>query len=171
MITFHINTVQHPCFSPWPRRNRFIFERWSVDFKLFNSHSRAFIVRFFLLLLCRHGVEWDCDVIADVDNGWGECIVLIGSEIYAWNVRFDSCLIFSYFLNNCIFHVIKGIKNGCPCIVEIRGTCALDTSLYSPTARARSSTKAQPCGPPISTMQGKPFLIPRTWITQWFMKE
>ena len=38
---------------------------------------------FFALLLWRHGVEWDCDVIADVDNGWGECIVPIGSEIDA----------------------------------------------------------------------------------------
>ena len=25
--------------------------------------------------------------MADVDNGWGECIVPIGSEIYAYNVR------------------------------------------------------------------------------------
>ena len=35
--------------------------------------------------------------------------------------------------------VNKGIKNGCPCIVEIRGTqgCALATSLHSPTARLR----------------------------------
>ena len=75
-----------------------------------------------MLLLRRHGVEWDCDVIADVDNGWGECIAPIGSEIFADNVRFDSRRILSYFLNYFIFHVIKGIKNGCPCIVEIRGT-------------------------------------------------
>ena len=38
---------------------------------------------FFALLLWRHGVEWDCDVIADIDKGWGECIVPTGSEIYA----------------------------------------------------------------------------------------
>ena len=115
-----------------------------------------------MLLLWRHGVEWDCDVIADVDNGWGECIVPIGSEIYALNVRFDSRRILSYFLYCFIFHVIKGIKNGCPCIVEIRGTqgCALATSLHSPTARAGSPTKAQPCVPLISTMHGQPFLIP-----------
>ena len=31
----------------------------------------------------------------------------------------------SYLLNYFIFHVIKGIKNGCPCIVEIRGTLRL----------------------------------------------
>ena len=51
--------------------------------KRFWSHSRALAVTFFVLLLWRHGVEWDCDVIADVDNGWGECIVPIGSQIYA----------------------------------------------------------------------------------------
>ena len=42
---------------------------------------------FFVLLLWRHRIEWDCDVIgtvtSDVDNGWDECIVPIGSEIYA----------------------------------------------------------------------------------------
>ena len=37
--------------------------------------------------------------------------------------RFDSRRSYlSYFHNYFIFHVIKGIKNGCPCIVEIRGT-------------------------------------------------
>ena len=77
---------------------------------------------FFVLLLWRHGVEWDCDVIADVDNDWGECIVPIGSEIYAWNVRFDSRRMLSYIHDYFMFHVIKGIKNVCPCIVEIRGT-------------------------------------------------
>ena len=39
--------------------------------------------------------------------------------------------------------------------------CALclATSLHSPTARAGSPTKAQPCVPLISTMHGQPFLI------------
>ena len=62
------------------------------------------------------------DVIDDVDNGWSECIIPIESEICAWNVRFDSRRILSNFLNYFIFHVIKGIKNGCSRIVEIRGT-------------------------------------------------
>ena len=44
----------------------------------------------------------------------------IGSEIYAWNVRFDSRLILFYFLNYFIFRAIKG--TGCQCIVGIRGT-------------------------------------------------
>ena len=43
-------------------------------------------------------------------------------EIYAWTDRFDSRLILSYFLNYFIICVIKGIKNGCSCIVEIRST-------------------------------------------------
>ena len=117
-----------------------------------------------MLLLWRHGVQWDCGVIADVDNGWGECIVPIGSEIYAWNVRSDSRRILSDFLNYFTFHVVKGIKNGCLCTVEIRGTygCALATSMHSPTARAGSPTKAKPCVPLISTMHGQTFLIPLT---------
>ena len=59
---------------------------------------------FFALLLCRRGVDWDCDVSADVDNGWGECIVQIESGINAWNIRFDLRLILSYFLNHFIFY-------------------------------------------------------------------
>ena len=99
-----------------------MFERRSVKFK---TILVPFTVRFLLLLMWRHGVKWDCDVTADVDNGWSECNVPIGSEFYAWNVGFDSCLIFIYFLNHFIIHVIKEIKNGCPCTVEIRCTCAL----------------------------------------------
>ena len=34
--------------------------------------------------------------------------------------------------------------------------------MHSPTARAGSPTKAQPCVPLISTMHGQPFLIPLT---------
>ena len=51
---------------------------------------------------------------------------------------------------------MKRIKNGSPCIGEIRGTwgCALATSLHSPTARAGSPTKAQPYVPQISKLHG-----------------
>ena len=75
--------------------------------KRFRPISRALAVRFFVLLLCRHGVEWDCDIIADVNNGLDECFVPIRGEIYACNVRLDSRLILSYFLNYSIFYVIK----------------------------------------------------------------
>ena len=85
----------------------------------------------------------------------------IGRFMYRSNVCFYSRIILSYFLNYSIRHVIKGIKNGCPCVVEIRGTsgCALATSLHSPTARSGSPVKAQPCVPLISTRHGQPFLI------------
>ena len=79
-------------------------------------------VRFFVLRLWRHGVKWYCDVITDVDNGWGEFIVPIGGDIYAWNVPLDSGLILSYFLYYFTLHVIKGIKNVGPRIEEITGT-------------------------------------------------
>ena len=39
------------------------------------------------------------------------------------------------------------------------------TSLHSPTARAGSPTKAQPCVPLISTMHGQPFLIPLIYLS------
>ena len=118
-------------------------------------------MRFSALLFWCHGVEWDCYVTAEAANGCGESIVPIGREIFAWNVHFNF-LILSYFLNCCISHVIKGNKNGCPCIVEIRGTegCALATSLNSLAARAGSLTKVQPWVPLISTMHGQPFLTP-----------
>ena len=38
-------------------------------------------------------------IIANVNNGWGECIVPNMSDIYAWNVRFDSGLILSHFFD------------------------------------------------------------------------
>ena len=76
------------------------------------------IVRFFVLQLWHNGVELDCDGIADVDNGSGECIVPIGSDICGLNVRIDLGLILSHFLN----YYIKGIKNRWQCIVEIIDT-------------------------------------------------
>ena len=84
--------------------------------------------------------------------GWDLCL----------ECPFDSRRILFYFLNHFIFDILKGIKNGCSCIVEIRGPYgfALATSLHSPTACAGSPTKAQPCVPLISTMYGQPFLIP-----------
>ena len=102
-----------------------------------------------MLLLWRHRVKWDCDVIANVHNGCDECIIPIGCAIYAWNVRFAAHFILSYLVDYFISYVIKGIKNVCPCIGEIRGTCccALAASLNSPTARAGPPTKAQPCMP------------------------
>ena len=72
-------------------------------------------------------------------------------------LRFTSYFVlFSY---SFIFHIIKGIRNVCPCVVEFRVTsgCALATSLHPPTG---SLTKAQPCVPLISTMHGQPFWIP-----------
>ena len=62
---------------------------------------------------------------------------------------------------------IKGIKNGCPCIVEIRGTqgCALVGDPARAVGECRDVAKAQPLVPLISTMHGQPFLIPFiTWI-------
>ena len=43
-------------------------------------HARR---KVFVLLALRHGVEWDNDVIADVEKDWGECITPIGNHIYA----------------------------------------------------------------------------------------
>ena len=60
---------------------------------------------------------------------------------------------------------IKGVKNGCPCIVEYRG--ALGYALVGDPAQVvgegRDVAKAQPCVPLISTVYGQPFLIPLIW--------
>ena len=95
ITTFDINNFKHPWFSPCTWRNKIMFNRRSVDLKKSWSHSRALTVKLLVLRLWRHGVEWDCGVIAEVDNGWGE---YIGSDVYAWNVRFDSGLILFFFL-------------------------------------------------------------------------
>ena len=60
-----------------------VLECKSVDFKTIRPLSRALAVRFFVLLLWRHGVNWECDAIADADNGLGERIIPIGNEINA----------------------------------------------------------------------------------------
>ena len=43
-----------------------------------------------------HGVNCDCDIIADVNNGWGKCIVYILVNIYAENIHLNSHLILSF---------------------------------------------------------------------------
>ena len=110
LITFGINTVENPWFSPHTWGNKVMFNRRSVDFKTISVHSRVHAERFFVLRLWRHGSEWDNDVIADVNNGWGECIVPIRSEISAQNIRFDSGLILSYFLNYFTFQAENGSR-------------------------------------------------------------
>ena len=92
--------------------------RFQNDFGQIHPRSHWDSLCCFGINLWRHQVDWDYDVIADVDNGCGGYIVSIGGEVYAWNVRLDSYTILSYFISYLIFHVITGIKNGCPCVVE-----------------------------------------------------
>ena len=56
---------------------------------------------------------------------------------------------------------VKGIKNGCPCIVKIRGIqgYALVGELARAVGEYSDVTKAQPCMPLISTIFKQPFLI------------
>ena len=46
----------------------------------------------------------------------------------------------------CLLATVKGIKNGCPCIVEIRGTqgCALVGDPARAVGECRDVAKAQP---------------------------
>ena len=57
---------------------------------------------------------------------------------------------------------MKGIKNGCPCIAEIRGTegRVLVRGPAQAVGECLDIAKAQPLVPLISTMHGQPFLIP-----------
>ena len=71
-----------------------MFQRRSVDFRTISVPFTRTHHKVICVAMWRRGVERDCDVIADVDNGWGECIVAIGYEVYAWNVHFDSRLTF-----------------------------------------------------------------------------
>ena len=60
----------------------------------------------------------------------------------------------------------KGIKNGCPCIVDIGVTqgCALVKDPARTVGECRDVAKAQPWRPLISTIHGQPFLISfKTW--------
>ena len=77
-----------------------MFECRSENFKTNSvpfTHVRSKVL-FVVIVTLR--VDLDCNVFADVDNGWGECIMPIANEIYAWNVRFDSRLIFLVTLNS-----------------------------------------------------------------------
>ena len=92
-----------------------MFNRRSIDLKTISvpfpcTHSKILCVA-----VVTSWTEWYCDAIGNLDNVWGECIVWIGSDIYAWHVSFDSGVVLSYFLNYVTCHVIK---NGCPCTVE-----------------------------------------------------
>ena len=107
-----------------------MFERGSVDCNTISVPFTWANSKVIVLLLWRHGVDWDCDVIGYVDNDWVEYIIPIGSDINECNVRLG--------------HIIEGIKNLC-------------TSRRSKT-RAGSLTKAQTSVYLISTMHGKPFL-------------
>ena len=99
-------------------------------------HTRSlwsFLLRCYCRHLWHHEVAWDCDVIADIDNGWYECIIPNGNEINTWNTRFDSRQNFSYFRDYFYIPCYKRIKNICPCIVEIRGTFGYVSARASPT--------------------------------------
>ena len=94
--------------------------RW-VDFKTISVLFTRARRKVFVLLVWRH-VEWDYAAIADVSNDWGECIIPIESEIYAWNIRFDSrrvCFIFLIILYTVLW---KGIVSCCTYTAEIRNT-------------------------------------------------
>ena len=60
-----------------------MINRQSVDFKTISVPFRALAVKVIVMRLWRHGVKRDCDIIADLNNGWGECIVPI--EIFLFN--------------------------------------------------------------------------------------
>ena len=96
LIAIDIKTVKHSWFSPCTGTNRVVFVRWSRLLKTISApftRSRSyFCIRLWHLVVAR-----ECDVIADVDSGWGDNIMPTRRKIYALNLRFDSrliCLIF-----------------------------------------------------------------------------
>ena len=131
MLTPDINAIQHAWYNPYTRRNKTMFDCRCEGFETISARIH----------LWRHGIAWDCDVSVGVDNGWGGCILQSGSGFMhgmSALIRVLRCHFLSYFIS----HVIKGIKNGCPCFVGIRGThgFALAIFMRSITARALLST-------------------------------
>ena len=145
-----MNPAKHPWFSHCTWKNKVMFNRISVAFKTisvpFTCTRSKFLCAVIVTSWSRMGLwrHWWCRQWL----GWVYC------TDWEWHlrIRFDSGLILFHFLNYFTFHVIKGIRNGCPCVVQITGTlgCALSSSL----------TNAQPCVVLISTMHGQTFVIP-----------
>ena len=98
------------------------------------------------IYLWRHGTDCDYDVIADVDNGWGGCIISFRSEMYPWSGCLGSRLILFHFSNDFLFRVMKENNNSC--------------------ALATSPTKAQPCVTLISTTYRQPLFM--TLVADWY---
>ena len=85
----------------------------------------------------RHGIDWDCDVIGDIENDCGKS----KSNYTDLGVRFILGMsaaihtLFCHFLNYFIFHVSKGIRMVAP---ELWGPGALGAVLWQrPHARLR----------------------------------
>ena len=93
LISLDIKTVKHLRFTPCTWRNRVLFERRSQ---------------------CQKGSSCCCcdvmELIGEVDRGWGECIIPIGSVIYALNIRFNSRLMLSYLLSHLYSMLLKGLR-------------------------------------------------------------
>ena len=126
--------MKHTWLNSCRGRNRVMFECRFVYFKTIHECSQRGSLHCYDIHLWRHEVAWDCDVIADVGNGWGEWIIPIGGEICAWNIRFDSRLSLPYFLDYFVLHVIKGVKNGCLCRVSDQGTTLRASDLHNARA-------------------------------------
>ena len=127
LIAHDINTVKHLWFSPCTSRNIVMFESLYVDFKTISVPFTHVLYADIVISWSWLGFWRHCWL-----RQWVRWVIPIGSEIYAWNARFDFTYCLTHFINHFIFHVIKGIKNVCPCIVEIRGTqgCALATICF-----------------------------------------
>ena len=79
LIILDINTVKHPRWSPcpWKKYVPVLIRRLQNYFDSIHAHSQLSSLCHYGIHLWRHGVHWDCDIIADVDKGWGECFIPI----------------------------------------------------------------------------------------------
>ena len=105
LIILVIEAVKLSWFHLCTWRNRVMFERRP------RPHSRALAIRFFV---CGHWWRRQWEWLRRVhypDWEWHLCM--------GCSLQFTCYL--SYFYHF-IFHAIKGVKNGCPCIVQTIGT-------------------------------------------------
>ena len=81
----------HPWFSPCAGRNGVMLEHWSVDFKIISAPfiwTCSEVLCIAMVFICE--VAWDYDAIADIDNSWGEYIILREKFVYGMSTSIQA---------------------------------------------------------------------------------
>ena len=106
----------HQWFSPCAGRNRVMLEHWSVDFKIISVPfiwTCSEVLCIAMVFICK--VAWDCDAVADIDNSWGEYIILgvkfvygVSTSIQTPALAYGSCRVSN---QDTILHGSRDLQN------------------------------------------------------------